>query len=385
MQPTVEGVISGTRVGQLPVTLGRFCEARLAAVCERTSFAAKKEKVLAIYRDLSASWSARSIHERPPWSGLTCDLTPFEISIAMSPGGEDELRFLLEPQGEPPCPATYWAQARTLFDVLEHKWNVPVERLRRLEDLVEPALGTRPTDEEGGSCTGFGAVFRGDRHGFKFWFNPDCKGVSATDAVSRELMDRLGLGQAWRWTSERLPETASRLFGLELSDAPTARVKLYVRVQDPDPQKIEGVASLAARYVSGDLATFWSSLGWAKFPIMRPHLVALHFVAGTSRPVNAALQFATYPFLPNDALIRRCIRASLRHFGIHPHLYDVTLEALAGQGDLEHETLVHSWVTFQRETSGRPRIAVYFPGRAYFHTFGALGVNPRVRWPYAEA
>ncbi len=367
----------------MPGTLVQFCENKLAAVCEHTSFAARKDEILSLYRDLSSSWGARRVNERPPWSGVDCDLTPFEISIAVSPAGEDELRFLIEPQGEPPCPATYWTATRALFDVLERKWGANLARLHLLEDLIEPTIGTVP-DEEGASWTCYGAVFRGQQRGFKLWFSPDCKGVTETNTVCREVMSRLGLACAWHWTNEKLPETASLLFGLELGDGPDARVKLYVRIKDPDFEKVERVASLATRYVPGDLATFWASLGWSEFPIMRTHTVALHFVAGAPAPVSCALQFATFPFLPNDALVRRCIRASLRHYGISGHFYDATLGALAGQSDLESEALLHSWVTFQREKHGGPRLAVYFPGRAYLRSFGALGISPRVKWPYAE-
>jgi len=365
-------------------TLVQFCEDKLAAVCEHTSFAARKNEILSLYRDLSSSWGARRIDKRPPWSGGVCDLTPFEISIAVNPMGEDELRFLLEPQGEPPCPATYWTATRALFDVLEHKWGAHLARLRLIEDLIEPTTSIGP-EEEGASCTGYGAVFRGQQRSFKIWFNPDCKGFTKTSAVCREVMGRLDLAEAWRWTIERLPETASLLFGLELRDGPHARVKVYVRIADPNFEKVERVASLATHYVPGDLATFWASLGWSKFPIMRTHAVALQFVTGAPQPVNSTLQFATYPFLPNDALVRRCIRASLRSNGISGRFYDATLSALAGRSDLEAEALIHSWVTFQRGRHGEPRLAVYFPGRAYFRLFGALGINPRVKWPYAEA
>ena len=117
----------------------------------------------------------------------------------------------------------------------------------------------------------------------------------------------------------------------------------------------------------------------------RTHLVALHFTAGVARPVSCALQFATFPLLPNDALVRRCVRASLRAHGISTRLYDAVIDALAAQDDLENEELLHSWVTFQRDTEGTPRLAVYFPGRAYLPAFGALGINPSVQWPYPEA
>jgi DMATS type aromatic prenyltransferase len=384
VQSSEHDAIKGAERSRVAGTLVDFCEGKLAAVCERTSFARCKREILDVYRDLSSSWGTRRVDERPAWSGLTCDLTPFEISIAVSPAGDDELRFIVEPQGVPPCPATYWAQTRALFEVLECKWGIDVARLRRVEDLIEPTIGTEPAEDEGGSCTGYGVVFQGRQRGFKFWFNPDCKGVSETATVCRELMGRLSLADAWRWTSERLPETTSLLFGLELSDEPAARVQLYIRIKDPNLENIEKVASLAMRYVPGDLAAFWSSLRWNNFPVMRPHLVALHFVAGAPLPVSCALQFATYPFLPNDALVRRCVRASLQHYGISPHLYDETLGALAGHCDLESESLLHSWVSFQRDKHGGPRLAVYFPGRAYFRSFGALGINPRVQWPYPE-
>ena len=139
-----------------------------------------------------------------------------------------------------------------LFDIVERKWGADLARLRLLEDLLEPTIGTDAEDE--GAWTCYGAVFRGQQRSFKLWFSPDCKGVAETGAVCREVMRRLGLGDAWDWTSDRLPETASLLFGLELRDGPDARVKLYVRVQDPDFEKLEGVASLAERYVPGDLA-----------------------------------------------------------------------------------------------------------------------------------
>jgi len=368
----------------MPSTLGQFCENKLASVCEHTCFTSRKDEILSVYRDLSSSWSTRRIEERPPWSGLSCDLTPFEISIAISPAGENELRFIVEPQGFPPSPATYWAQSRALIHVLQRKWGVDVGRLQLIEDLIEPTIGLQPTEEEGGSCSGYGVVFRGQHRGFKFWFNPDCKGVTQTETVCRELMRRLCLGDAWRWTSERLPQTASLLFGLEFDDRPAARLKLYVRVKDPDFEKIERVASLAKSYVPGDVWSFWTSLRWNNFPMMRTHLVALHFLAGVPHPVSYALQFATFPFLPNDALVHRCIRASLRQYAISSEFYESTLGALTCESDLENERLLHSWVTFQRDTHGVPRVGIYFPGRAYLRAFGPLGMNPRVQWPYAE-
>jgi hypothetical protein len=367
------------------LTLGQFCESRLAAVCGGRHFAARTDEILEVYRDLSSSWSTRSVNSRPPWSGLTCDLTPFEISVSSNLSGDAELQFLVEPQDEPPSPDAYWGQSRALIELLEYKWQADTSQLRSIEDLVQPRIGARPTQDEGASCTGYGVVFRDQQRFFKFWFNPDCQGVRQTDSLCRKVMERLGFSEAWGWTRPRLPPTSSMLFGLDLSGRTPSRVKLYVRILDPDLSKVEDVAALADNYLPGDVRNFWGSLGWGNFPIMRPHLVELQFAGHAPRPVRYALQFSTFPFLPNDALVRRCVRASLRRHGISRHLYDATLEALVGHRDLETESLVHSWVTFKRDEDGKTRIAVYFPGRAYFPRFGALGVSPREQWPYAYA
>ena len=368
-----------------PGTLGRYCEEKLSAICDRTSFAPQRAEILSIYRDLSSSWSSRPLDARPSWSGLTCDLTPFEMCIGMNRAGKQELGFIVEPQGEPPRPDTYWAQTRALFTVLASRWAVDLSRLRRIEDLVHPQIGPRPSESEGGSCTGYGVLFSGSQRRFKFWFNPDCKGVAQTEALCHEVMHRLGVADAWLWTREQLPETASLLVGLELSGASQGRVTVYVRVQDPDVAKLERVAALSDRYVEGEIQDFWESLRWSHFPVMRPHLLELHLIESAPRPVSCSLQFTTFPLLPNDALARRCIRASLAHYGISRHFYDEVLGSLTAGGDLEEETLVHSWVTYRRDEHGEPRLGVYFPGRAYLRTFGALGMSRRTQWPYPDA
>lgn len=91
-------------------SLKSFGSERLAALCHAVGFDARDtQTVRGTFERMCGAWGEQVIGKIPGWrSDIPDDPTPLELSLAME-GGQLEVSFLLEAQGEPTTLRSSWA------------------------------------------------------------------------------------------------------------------------------------------------------------------------------------------------------------------------------------------------------------------------------------
>jgi DMATS type aromatic prenyltransferase len=358
-------------------TLHEYGARQLRALCAVAGFEADEARILALFRDLSASWGAVPLAAPPRWSGITDDCSPLEFSVVYG-GSQPELRFLVEPHGEPASPAAYWSAGQQLTAWLRERFALSTEPLECVEELFVPIEGDVPVY----FAVYHAVVFRpGQPPLFKIYLNPGARGMPDRE-VCAEALQRLGLGAAWTAIAAVLtPYDQLVFFSLDLSPQLGARAKVYVRHRGATVADLERTASAAAEYQVGDARALCQAIvGEPEPDLYRPPLTTLYCAPDQpERPQRAALQLPLYPYAPDDAVAYERIRGCLVEHGLDPERYERCVRALA-PGSLAEESGLHGWVSLQRE-HGRPRITTYFHPRVYRARYGPLALDPARCWP----
>jgi hypothetical protein len=228
---------------------------------------------------LSSPWSGLSVGDRPPWSNdITDDGTPFEFSVALD-GKAAELRMLLESQSLPVTATSSWDAGVALQERLRAAGLVSLDRFRIVEDLFRP-----PAQTDARFSLWHAAVLTDSgRPLLKAYMNPLIRGKSAAPRLVEDALLRLGLDQAWQFLDERLRQFAIpdiRYIALDLDDAKSARVKVYVGASE-SANEVESLLRGVANVAPGQ-ATEWLSLLTGRtgpFPT-RPILCCFAFTSG---------------------------------------------------------------------------------------------------------
>lgn len=327
-------------------------------------------------------WTKQPLGELP-WrrSDLGMDGLPYEFSATFGPNGLNELRFVVEAQGDTPSPAGNQRAARELSRKLNERYGIPLERVTALEDLFFP-------DEAFGSFAAFHAVVwaPGKPLEFKVYFNPRCRGPHQAHAVLHEAMVRLGMTEAWRVTKDagfwrESPPPATRYEGalaewdepfiLSL-DVPSskdkqsaARIKLYWQHYRIIADELERrCALLVPSYVKGTSRAVLEGLLGHPGPIdNKPLNTYLSYVEGESRPTNVALQVPIVELFKNDRDITERLERYFESEKVSTQAYRQVLDALAFR-PLDEGLGLHNIVGVRRD-GDVTRVAVYFGMEGY--------------------
>lgn len=223
-------------------TLGQTLDARLRRLLEVVGQPAEVAPASRVAALLGENWRGELISRGPLWpSEITDDHSPFEFSLALggafsgtgvagvsrAPGRA--VRLLTEPQ-DPARPSlrASWAAAASIHERLAAEWGVPLLRLEAVADLFEPGASADA------KFSIWHSAILGQPRGpeFKVYLNPSIHGSDDAEASLEAALRRLGVAQAWaavRSLALRRPGLDVPIYlSLDLSDTPSARVKVYI-------------------------------------------------------------------------------------------------------------------------------------------------------------
>jgi DMATS type aromatic prenyltransferase len=348
---------------------------KLAALCDAVGLA-QKDRIVGTFDELSAFCPDLDLALPPRWSSVTDDCTPYEFSVVFN-RGQPNVRVVVEAQRDPASPQTYWSAAKALNDWLRHSHQIDFAKLELIEDLFVP------TDPSAYWAMCHGVDFRRDGPPlFKLYLNPLAQGASRADDIVCEALSRLGLSGTWpSLMAIRAKNGQFTHFSLDLSSAPGARIKVYIRRRNATLDELDACLAIATRVRQRDWSSFCKTFARVEDTLsLRPIFVAYHAtVESPDRLQNAVLHMPAFPYAQNDGVAYDRIRRLLVGCGLPTHTYRRCVEALA-DGPLGSQQGLHSFVSFQRRRQ-YPQITVYFGARAYYSRYGGIALDPEHCWP----
>ncbi len=293
-------------------------------------------------------------------SFVTDDHTPFEFSIVLGPSGskkKPELRVLAEPADDGRGLEGTIAAGRSLARALEQDYGSHLGRLKVIEDLF------LPKNPRGAFAIWFAAnLAPGERPLMKVYLNPLVQGAALAPALVQEMLDRLGMKEAWRHVaraSQRGPERDElRFVSLDLVDSPEARVKVYAFHRAASVRDLQDVSSLA-RYSDGErLRRFCNVIaGGEGFLVSeREPGTCLSFV-GDGRPRTCTVHLPIRSHAGDDETARARIELAIDELGLEGDVYKKTV-AVFPRRPLRKGAGLHSYASLRFDADG-PRLNLY--------------------------
>lgn len=346
--------------------LADFGAERLRVLCQAADGDSARNPLTNVFARLVQRWGSAPIGERPRYASFIADdQGPFEFSIALTADGPPEVQVYVEPLGEPPALLSNMQAGRMLLDSMAVELGAPLERLRQIEDLFFPSTPCGPFTIWIGASWIPGRPVR-----LKVYLNPHVRGDRPASTVVTTALDRLGFGHAWSMVREALSSRTDHLddatlVSLDLAEAESARVKVYLRHHHARVDDIHQIALIAQDYHPTDTATFYAAVAGDDGPFSkRSVLTEFAFVeAGAHRPSSVTLEFPVGSYSANDEVARQRVSRCLASFGLPSQTYERAIHAFAGR-PLEERSGIHAHITLRR-IRGRPRVAVYLASEAY--------------------
>lgn len=290
-------------------SFGEFGSEKLTHLCAGLELPALQiQTTLDTLRLLVTPWGDWSVGEAPRWpSDITDDHSPFEFSLALSPGQTD-VRILVEAQSESMRGLAAWNAALGTNQRLAKDQRVCLERFDAVSDLFIPdeRLPTR-------FSLWHSAVIGPDGEClFKVYLNPQILGPSAAPGLVQEAFRRLGLAEAWPLFSQLLGARPSQneiiYFSLDLTHSTDARVKVYVAHKEVTATDLDAQLSLFESYSPGRAVSFVQQMTASNGPFReRPILTCLNYSGGCPTP-SITLHVPVRCYVDNDktSLARLC-------------------------------------------------------------------------------
>ncbi|WP_245776070.1 tryptophan dimethylallyltransferase family protein [Saccharopolyspora flava] len=300
----------------------------------------------------------------PAWpSDIADDATPVEFSVQVNDGGDRHLRILAETLPADPSPTANLRAAKDLVAALAERYDLPLDRLRAVEDLFSP------DEPQGRFSWWFSFIFdAAGRPKFKVYFNPDVRGRDRAEELVEEAFARLGLDGAHLTVSDyalRRPADRLTFFALDLDRSPQSRVKVYVSQHDAGVAEVQHAASAAPGIDQGQVGDFCRLLapGTERFT-GRPLVSSYSFVQGDrEKPSNYSLYLPLRDYVPDDSVARERVRRHLRERRVDPAMLDEVIGALTDR-DLASQAglLAHVSLRLSPDQTGT---TVYASSEAY--------------------
>lgn len=238
------------------LTLSEIARLRLRSLCSSLDWP-NVEAAEAALSLLTQTFRNEPLGEGPSWStDLTDDGSPFEFSVAFDEAVE--LRMLAEPQFAPFDLASNWRAAEETNASLALLTGVSMRRLDRIAPLFAPRADSRASFAMWHAVS----MKSGAPPAFKVYLNPQIHGAARAPTLVNEALEALGMTNALKFIGERLARPNERFvyFSLDLNDAATARVKVYVAFDSTDPSELEKLFVGTKHYQTGSVDKWMTAL-----------------------------------------------------------------------------------------------------------------------------
>ncbi|UQU61946.1 hypothetical protein COUCH_23200 [Couchioplanes caeruleus] len=314
--------------------------------------------------DLLGPAGPRPLDAGPAWpSDIADDHTPIEFSVAFHRHGRPTLRILAESAVADLSRPAELSSALAFLHRQTRRHRLTTARLDRVLDLFD-------TDRPQGLFGMWHSLILRRTPEFKVYLNPEIRGVATADELVTEALGRLGAAPAHRAVRTRGLRpgevgAADRLtfFALDLHDADSARIKLYVSQHDADLADVARAAAMVPG-VDTDAVTGFCRHAAGPGPYTgRPIISSFTYAAGADRPIGYSVYVPIRSYVCDDEQARDRIRGLMDRHGFDPADLDrviaaVTSRPLAdGAGLLAHVSL--------RLGAPRPGMTVYLSSEAY--------------------
>ncbi|MEV4642667.1 tryptophan dimethylallyltransferase family protein [Actinoplanes sp. NPDC049548] len=340
-----------------PESLVAHVAEQLVRLCRVTGTAPAEP--VRLVADVLGDAGPRALAAGPGWpSDVADDHSPVEFSVAFDRGGPPVLRLLAEAAVADPARVADLTPALAFLHRQSGRHKLCLSRLEQVRDLFT-------TERPQGLFGMWHSLILRDVPEFKVYLNPEIHGVAASRQVVREALDRLGAGPAYR-VVERVLRPADRLtfFALDLEDAGTARIKLYVAQHGARLDEVAGAAAVVPGIDPAEVTAFCELAAGSAGPyVRRPILSSYTFTSGAARPVGYSVYVPIRSYVADDreAYDRAC--TLLARHGFDPAGLAAAVAALTrrpledGVGLLAHVSL--------RLGRPRPGVSVYLSSEAY--------------------
>lgn len=334
---------------------------QLRGLCEALSMQDSYPEYLLLQRFLFGSWGnrlmARSASAPYP-SLIGDDHSPYEYSVAFTKR-EVELRLLLEAQASRP---TVVANHRAALELNRRIAEVFPVDLRRLESVADLFFPPQPR----GAFTLWHAVSlrKGRPPKFKIYLNPQARGREEASSLVYEALRRLGLGDAVDVLREQVAHRGAQqdevnYFSLDLSAAPSARVKVYFCHHRASAVDVERSFSASPLHVAGDVAQFCLDMVGHTGPFLKkPVTSCFSFTEDSTQPRAATFHLPIAHYGRDDQTIAERIMAFMRKHELDAHRYGNLLARFARR-PLNSGAGVQSYASFRRDPADGMLLTTY--------------------------
>ncbi|MFH8409719.1 tryptophan dimethylallyltransferase family protein [Streptomyces sp. NPDC018019] len=317
-----------------------------------------------VLRRMLSPWGTRPIGKQPEWRSDVCaDGSPIEFSAAFSQECT-QIRVLVEAVPDRLSTSAAQESALALTRGLITEFGAVDDRLAKILDLFLP-------DRDPIGFAMMHAVVFSPTGGpeFKVYLNPGAgRGMSAAERT-REALDRLGFGAAWKAVGEyaRRGFDTDRIvyFSLDLTGGPRSRIKVYFRHYDTSPAELDARMALSLQHETGFLGDFCRALtGSADGVRPQPLVSNLTFTAeGGPTPVSATLYVPLWVHPESDRTVRDRISSVMARTGLPVGGYRALLDHVARR-PLSDGRGIHTYAS-ARIRHGRPRMTAYWSSELY--------------------
>ncbi|QAT84337.1 hypothetical protein EJ065_2765 [Corallococcus coralloides] len=347
-------------------------ESQLEGLRAALGWSAPDAGARALLRGFTSTWTQRPRAEGPRFSAVADDGSPYEFSLAFTPG-RAELRVLVEAQSEPATAAGYWAAGRALTDSLARTWRKERAPLDGVLDLFVPR-GPR----------NFCALWHGLRFtpgrdpDVRLYLDPHARGPGSAPEVVAEVLERLGLKASRPEVDAVLAGGRLGLGLLALDLGAPSRVKLYFSAPGLTADEVEATVAHAVDAVPGEAREFFRRVLGTDGPHAGPPLrVCFTLDAATGGRLSRPVTDLTVGTL-DDSTVTARTREVLRGHGLDVAAYERCLQVMAPAPEAPAQGL-HPVLSFQRDR-GEPRVTAYLAPRLYLTGGEDTGPRKHALW-----
>ncbi len=342
-------------------TLGSWSLPRLRRFCDAAGRGEAADALAGAFREMGASWFERPLDDPPGYSELFLNGTPYDLSLALTPGEPTEVRCELEPQFAPPSVEAYNRATEAYFEALRRDGRAELGEFEAYRDALGRSWAVHPAAAVGADA----------RPLYKGYITRHYRFERQFDALPAALRERDFAPAAAALEVLRGERVDVLALGFDLEATARARIKIYASLwpwEPFGPDALRTIASAAPGSDGGELVEFLRRLfgpppwgGFFNFTLDRE-------TGGLAAPT---VYVPLLPFLNahgpavSDRELAGRIADVLSQYGLDGPGYARAFEALVEGAPPGSRTDCNFHVSFRLDRRGRPRAAAYFCPPAY--------------------